>query len=108
MIKRSPLDAVKVAANGAPAVTVVVPQEPEVREETLVVDRNEPKPMVHEPEAAHGSLPKYVVQNDKITISWGESMLRLRKGTIIGEHSHGPGAVDRMRNAGVALKLLEE
>jgi hypothetical protein len=49
----------------------------------------------------------YRVLSDK-RISWESSMIKLRKGNLVGEHSHGPGCIERMRNAGVALELVKE
>jgi hypothetical protein len=49
---------------------------------------------------------KYRVTADK-RISWGSSMIRLKKGAVVSESTHGQGAMDRMLAAGVALELVK-
>jgi len=69
----------------------------------------EPSPVKEPPPAVpvvEEKVERYEVQN-QITISWGAQELRLRPGTIVSEATHGPGAIARMQNAGVSLKLIE-
>lgn len=53
------------------------------------------------------AIPQYRVTN-KVTISWNNQMIRLQPPVIISEATHGPGAIEKMRNSGVALELIEE
>ena len=47
--------------------------------------------------------PQYKVVR-QITLSWGGQFITLREGSVVSEASHGPGSVDKMREAGVALE----
>lgn len=68
------------------------------------VPKHEPAPAAPPPEPPKSvERPEWEVQK-KITISWGKQMLTLQPGTRIGVHTHGPGCVKKMRDAGVALK----
>lgn len=39
-----------------------------------------------------------------ITVSWGGQFLRLAAGDILSDRQYGPGAMERLRVAGVALE----
>lgn len=39
-----------------------------------------------------------------ITVSWGGQFLRLAAGDVLSDKQYGPGAMERMRVAGVALE----
>lgn len=103
-VDTNPLDAAKVPAEEK-AVGVVKPSEAVAK--PTVAKPSVPKAAPPKLQVATKSKPaRYEVVND-VTISWGSSMIRLRPGSVVGDSTHGPGAVEKMRNAGVALKPLE-
>lgn len=50
--------------------------------------------------------PQFEVVRD-VTISWGNAFIKLRAGDVISEDGYGDGAIERMKQAGVALKEVE-
>ena len=99
-----PLEAAKIkTANGA--APTPGPAKVEAKAEAKPVVKPVPDPVVP-PVVPVKKVAQYEVLND-VTLSWGRGMIRLKKGVIVSEQSHGPGAIDRMIAAGVALKRVE-
>jgi len=82
------VEAPKAAANAASSVLKLAESD------AFVVLPEPPKPAV---------VTKMVVAR-KVTVSWGGQMLNLGVGDVISEESYGPGAIQRMRDAGVAFE----
>lgn len=73
--------------------------EAEAPRSSRLIRRDDPKVS----EGPASALGRAVVAR-KITISWGQQMLNLRPGKVIDEVVYGPGAIEKMRNAGVAFE----
>jgi hypothetical protein len=80
-----------VGLNGPDTLPAVIPVEPVMQAPGEVAA---PAPAV---------VPQYEVVRP-VTISWGNQMLNLKDGDIISDESHGTGAIERMKAAGVAFK----
>lgn len=63
-------------------------------------------PEIPEP-VAPVKVPKYEVQAMK-RLSFKGQMITLKLGKIVSEESHGKGAIEIFKNAGVPLKLVED
>lgn len=65
---------------------------------------------VEEPELPPPEAPKkrlrFRVLN-RVTLSWGSQFIRLSPGDIVDDVSYGPGAIEKMREGGVALEAAE-
>ena len=95
-----PLAAAKVPVPGAEA-------EPKA-EPKPAAEKKGPKKRSHaspKVAAAPVKVPatRHVVQR-KVTVSWGSQMLTLHPGKVISDDSYGEGAVEKLRNMGVALE----
>jgi len=100
----SPLDASRVTEP-------VLSESPPVPDEIqAILDAEEPaavpEPIPPAPLSSYVRLPWYKVVSDKVRyVSWGGSTASFGPGDPVSDELHGPGAVERLRAAGI---LLEE
>jgi len=97
-----PLEAAKLAAPSKEAAAKVAA----VDEKQPDLDENFEEPKLASPSKVSAAPPAsmdFRVLVD-ITVSWGGQFLRLTAGDILSDKQYGPGAMERMRVAGVALE----
>jgi hypothetical protein len=96
-VSADPLDAMKL-------VEPEVPPAPSTKPEPAPQAAPPPEPpTLPGPDALGKAPPSFQVQR-KITVSWGGTFITLNPGDVVSEASYGPGSVERLRNAGVALE----